>query len=218
MSPWIVFGLFSVSLTQGACGGSTKSGGGLDGAGGSVAEGDGGASGSGASTGLSGAAGAIEPAAHCPADAPTVGATCVPGLSCSYGDDLRSWCRSQYSCAQGRWTTDAPTCASLVECASLSDPPQDGAPCMERSDECSSKGTYCRCDLCLSGPCPGGMKWGCAVPPPGPCPERIPNEGAPCDTEQQTCAYGKCPIPGFEMTCIGSKWKAVGGGCPTSAG
>jgi hypothetical protein len=54
--------------------------------------------------------------------------------------------------------------------------------------------------------------------PANPCPPSMPNEEQACASEGEVCSYGKCPLPGAEMSCEGHVWMQIGGGCLSGLG
>jgi hypothetical protein len=49
---------------------------------------------------------------------------------------------------------------------------------------------------------------------PADCPERPPEEGAPCSQEGASCAYDDCIEPISKATCVDGKWVTEADGCP----
>jgi len=62
----------------------------------------------------------------------------------------------------------------------------------------------------------------CNPPPPDPCPNTVPTDGAscgssdPCGNSYNYCTYGKCldGPPGIVAECNGSAWKVSYANCP----
>jgi hypothetical protein len=164
------------------------------------------------------------PASACPANPPTqTSGACVSGLSCTYGDDLRPACRTHVDCLDGMWSAQAVSaCKPLIDCGSRDGGvPQVGAACTNVGEDCTlSEGpgaglVYCRCDACLTSPCTPA--WDCKGPPPTPCPQLLPNEGQPCDTNGESCTYGSCSMSADEvadMECIAHIWNQIANVCP----
>ncbi len=235
-------GAGGANATAGANAAGTASGGsaGAIPAGGAASGGSAGAAqdgGVGGSAPLAGAGGAVgvggsginaagtggsAPSTVCPATPPS--GACVGGLSCTYGDDIRPTCRTQYNCVAGEWSAKLTGCEPVESCAARDGGvPLVGTQCTEVGEDCTlSQGAnlglvYCRCDQGLIAAVK--PKWDCVGPPPSPCPQVEPNAGAACGTNGQMCAYGSCSIPtdsamGFE--CDDQVWKQTAGGCPTS--
>jgi hypothetical protein len=160
------------------------------------------------------------PISSCPTNPPS--GACVSGLACSYGDDLRPLCRTRYDCSNGQWTLTQKACAPVEDCAARDGGiPQVGKACTDVGEDCTLNGgsttglIYCRCDSHTN---PVSTQWDCVGPPAKPCPQVLPNEGAPCDTDVGTCNYGSCSMgPGFisAVECSNHVWKQVGVACAT---
>jgi hypothetical protein len=89
---------------------------------------------------LAGGAGGELPVSACP-QAPPTGGTCVTGLSCTYGMDLRPACRTRYQCTKGVWTSDGTMCSPLLDCGAREGGiPQVGHECTEVGEDCTLNG------------------------------------------------------------------------------
>jgi len=159
----------------------------------------------------SGGAGGDLPVSACPV-APPTGGTCVTGLSCTYGMDLRPACRTRFQCSKGVWTSDGTTCSPLLDCSTREGGiPQVGHECSEVGEDCTLNGgsttglIYCRCDTHATTQ-PVSTVWDCVGPPQKPCPKLAPNEGQACDgTSADVCRYGSCSMPpGYieDLECV----------------
>jgi hypothetical protein len=213
----------SSGASGGASGGPPN--GGAGGVGGSLAGGAGGAVGGAGGTNSGGTGGVIVTTA-CPVSPPTANSPpCAPGLSCTYGDDLRPACRTHVDCLDGAWVAQAaPACKPLIDCGSHDGGvPQVGKACTLVGDDCTlNEGAgnglvYCRCDTCTASTCTA--EWDCIGPPQSPCPKLLPNEGQPCDVNGESCSYGECGMPANDvanMQCIAHVWQQIAGGCVTA--
>jgi hypothetical protein len=179
----------------------------------------GGSSGSAGTAGsMAGAAGSGPPPdTVCPSDPPGNEA-CVSGLSCSYGEDLRSRCRAQYACMNGKWAAMAVKCPTLIAC--IDRPagfPKSGDLCSMVGEDCTLDNgpygkVYCRCDACATGSC--AQAWECAGPPAG-CPIVVPNDGQPCDMNGSSCQYGNCSMANaLQVQCTKKIWHWLPVACP----
>ncbi len=143
-------------------------------------------------------------------DDPNVG--CVDGLSCSYGDDIRSSCRSRAICQDGKWQLTLIECADLLACPHF----QVGAKC-DAAKPCSLQSTIlCLCTGCSGGgPCSDVTTWACAGSSGGNiCPEVLPNEGQACAGATK-CPYGSCTTEdSITASCDGAAWSWQFGACP----
>jgi hypothetical protein len=151
----------------------------------------------------------------CPAKLPEAGAACAPGLSCSYGDDLRPGCRARTTCVGGKWLVDPKEqCEPLPECQNI----EEGKACdADLAPACVVEGyIYCVCTGCTgAGPCGSETVWQCAEGPGSDaCPHVLPNDGAVCEKEAE-CNYGACVTDNsMNASCNGTTWKWSSSQCP----
>jgi hypothetical protein len=159
----------------------------------------GGAAGEADANGIAGEAGSPPDTfdASCPASPPASRGGCAPELRCSYGDELRPWCRTSARCQDGRWLVDEPVCPQLASC--------DTIQYFGEGHECDPAATFvCRNETSYLCSCAGAgqAKWSCArdmaasiCPHPG-----APNEGDPCPMPTPDfpydCYYSLCPGTG----------------------
>ncbi|HVY27207.1 MAG TPA: hypothetical protein VHB79_11685 [Polyangiaceae bacterium] len=125
----------------------------------------------------------------CPATAPARRGRCTPDLSCSYGDELRPWCRVSARCEGGRWQLSEPKCPELAICEKIQ--------YFQEDHECDPLAqSYCRNEtshICYCKAVGQSGKWQCAHDIAASiCPPTIPpNDGQPCPM----------PTPDFEYDC-----------------
>jgi hypothetical protein len=156
----------------------------------------------------------------CPTDPPGTEA-CLPGLSCTYGDDLRAQCRSRFRCVEAVWSSTVAKCADLISCDQVPEGfPKQGDACTTVGEDCTlDNGTfgkvYCRCDACTGASCT--KNWECEGPPTG-CPIVVPNDGQPCDTNGVSCLYGNCSMAnGLQVDCTNKIWRWSVVACPAAS-
>ncbi len=141
----------------------------------------------------------------CPKTIPATGGLCAEGLSCSYGTDIRAWCRMRAKCDGGKWAIYEPAddCPTLHAC---NDNVIGGSCDAQVANPCiKDQKLYCACVSCVGGACSTGT-WQCEGVNTQGCPAMVPNEGQMCEGQAQ-CSYGNCAVGNpMDVTCNGATW------------
>ncbi len=156
-------------------------------------------------------------AVSCPASLPAPATSCDDFLlECEYGSDPDLDCNTQAACQPGGWVI---TPAQMSPSCPTSAPGAGGCPatyagvavgtaCGMTEIDCAYPQGMCACAF-PEGPVVGpgqDRKWFCEQPAQG-CPEPRPKLGTACATEQQSCDYGTCSIPGGNtLECLQGAW------------
>jgi hypothetical protein len=143
---------------------------------------------------------------RCPSEQPRSHAGCTTGLRCSYGSDLRPWCRIVAACENDHWEVVAPGCNELEACPAFF--PDMACDPLAYPAICSNSDAHaCRCL-----PKGAGYSWRCSNDLAASiCPVQVvPNEGAACDHEiecyYQPCLSSASGTPNWVATCNGTRW------------
>jgi hypothetical protein len=189
---------------SGATGGSTGTGGGGGGGGGGT---DGGSDGGSVSAG-------------CPSTFPAAGSCGAAPMFCTYGDAPRPECRDQATCISGNWVLAPSQCPApaTTGCPNPAPAAGDTPACTGAmaGNECvyTANDEECKC-LAAAGT---NGSWVCNHPtaPATPCPPRLPNSGASCDSSGLSCDYpcaGPLSSHAVTATCTGGAWGWAQTGC-----